>query len=241
MESSKASESKFRKNSEENGISLGDVVKNLVVISLPHLALIVIFVVYILVGAAILKEIENDQTLHSLDGIKIVPQESSILAKVKEQNKIYTSNCQSFNEKLNLFIEESLNTELNIEKSQDDQLESQSIKFIYSLNKKQKNKLNATDVFKTIAQHLIQFKKQLKRDLEFNLKLFMTDFSLKQNEISNNINILIDENLPNFESTRQSKTLAEKIHKNEQKRIFEWNLRQSIYFIGSLVTTLGKF
>ncbi|RNA41628.1 hypothetical protein BpHYR1_004000 [Brachionus plicatilis] len=195
MESSKASESKFRKNSEENGISLGDVVKNLVVISLPHLALIVIFVVYILVGAAILKEIENDQTLHSLDGIKIVPQESSILAKVKEQNKIYMSNCQSFNEKLNLFIEESLNTELNIEKSQDDQLESQSIKFIYN-------------------------------------------FSLKQNEISKNINILIDENLPNFESTRQSKTLAEKIHKNEQKRIFEWNLRQSIYFIGSLVTTL---
>lgn len=238
MESLDTSESKFRKNSEDNSISLRDVIKNLIVVSIPHLALILIFVVYTLVGAAILKEIENDKTLHSSEGFIFVQPEGSILTKVKEQNEIYSINQQSFFKNFFILIEQSLNTEINLQKSHDDQIESESFEFINSLNRKQKTKPNASEIFKIIAKHLIQYKKQLKRDLQSNLKSFMTDFSQKQNDISKNIDNLVTEN---YEKTKQHTKLIENRHRSEQKRILEWDLKQSIYFIGSLVTTLGIF
>lgn len=238
MESLDTSESKFRKNSEENIISLRDVIKNLIVISIPHLALILIFVVYTLVGAAILKEIENDRTLHSLESVIVVQPERSILAKVKEQNEIYSTNHQGFYQKFYFLIDQSLNTEINLQKSQDGQIESEPSEFMSSLNRKQKTRPNATEIFKMIAKHLIQFKKQLKRDLRTNLKSFIADFNIKQNDISKNIDTLINEN---YEKNKQKKKFIENEHKSEQKRIVEWDLKQSIYFIGSLVTTLGNF
>lgn len=45
---------------EKQDLSLKDILKNLFITSLPHAALIVVFLCYAMIGAAIIKEIESE-------------------------------------------------------------------------------------------------------------------------------------------------------------------------------------
>ena len=100
MDSTDKSESiNNRKHSEDLDISAREVLVNLIITSLPHLALIIIFVIYALVGAAILKEIENDKSLHFKHNIEIVPKNNEemreFLNHFRAQNDKYFTNQKS--------------------------------------------------------------------------------------------------------------------------------------------------
>ena len=77
-------------------LSLRQFTKNSFLVSLPHLALLLIFLFYVLIGAAILKEIESDRSLAKHDG------ESLELTS----NEIYKARLNEYKNKLHRFYDE---------------------------------------------------------------------------------------------------------------------------------------
>ncbi|CAF0706704.1 unnamed protein product [Brachionus calyciflorus] len=242
IESSETPESNNRKTSEDLDLSVRDIITNLCITSLPHIALITIFVTYALVGAAILKEIENDKTLHFNEDLLIVPTDYSnfrnTLSNLREHSENYGKNFQTLNEKLNFIIDENLSNKIKIDRTNEDTVEKNTQKIMSQIYKKQKNNLNITEVFKSIAKHIIQFKKQLKRNLNLNLKSFLNEFETSQNEFDTNMNRLIENNLEAISYLESTSEFKDDKNTN-RKIIYEWNFKRAIYFIGSLLTTLG--
>lgn len=286
--------------------------KNCFLVTLPHLAIFLIFLFYILLGAAILKEIESDRPLvdlkskssHSITSqlsndfkeiqTSFFNLELEFLENIKKYQETSYSNYNNFltryNKALSDLLQSSnktktLNSNKN-SKSEDKTSSSinlasinnnndeKTLKFVTKLYNKQKNNLNVDDVFKAIAKNLIDYKKEMKDNLNLNIDILFKEYDNKQKE---NIKLIYDlinkqelltrkqrdfvfsstsgifnaesssENIQDESSKKQSESsdktsLIKDIVENRiSKKNEKWNFSTSLYFVGSLLTTIGKF
>lgn len=231
--------------------SFKTIIKNLFTSSLPHVALVILFLFYAMVGASILKEIESQ---HLSESIK--PQSSNLnykkyyesylnlkqnqiiqldeLSKLKQEFLFH----KQFYSKYTNIVDDSLNfTDPNPNKVPND---NETITFMTQLYNKEKN-LNIGNVIKTIAKHLIEFKASLKSDLDSNLRHLIAEYEKRQINMETKLNRLVDQHLSfiNSKSTSTEESLEDKSEEIMRQKN-KWDFSTSIYFTGSLLTTIGK-
>lgn len=264
---------KSHKYTNQNKFSFRQFLTNSFLVSLPHLAILFIFLLYVLLGAAILKEIESDRPL--------------VEELISSQTTSDTSNL-NFNKKINQYTQNLNNlyaTDLNQLSEYNDRLTASSEKFLAKFNKikgsaldvnqndlnlsnktalptplmknfynfydKKKKKINVTEMFKAIAQNLIDFKKDLKENFCQDLNRLFQEYQAEQNELNLNLDDLIRERtINNDKSISEIKKIIAEVAVNDRdtssdrndKNKFKhakWDMRTSIYFMGSLLTTIG--
>lgn len=155
---------------------------------------------------------------------------TAIINKVNEQNKDLFA-------KINLLIDQTLimTSRINHTNSSNPELKDlsdiETLRFMSQLYNQQKKNVNIAQVFRSIAKHLIEFKKKLKANLDKNLKNLVVEYE--------NVH---KSNLDKWKSTSEwimdenEEGMSQRSHK-----IPKWNFFTSVYYIGSLLTTIGIY
>jgi len=264
--------------------SFRQFLKNSFLVSLPHLALLFIFSLYVLFGAAILKEIESDRPLanetsianpiEDVDLIQVAPPSNNVNFDqrvneyTKQLSQFYDEDFNQFkdyNEKLTFIYNKfllkfnkivSINEETKSTKNKDanglnDKNETESIKILSSFYNKKKNKINVTEMFKAIAQNLIDFRRDLKENLDNDVRNLFNEYHLEQSELKKEFKsslksrgVVFDAKLKEIENilkeirmNKQETNLGKKATINLKEKL---DMKTSIYFMGSLLTTIGE-
>jgi len=264
--------------------SFRQFLKNSFLVSLPHLALLFIFSLYVLFGAAILKEIESDRPLanetyianpiEEVDLIQVAPPSNNVNFDqrvneyTKQLSQFYDEDFNQFkdyNEKLTFIYNKfllkfnkivSINEETKSTKNKDanglnDKNETESIKILSSFYNKKKNKINVTEMFKAIAQNLIDFRRDLKENLDNDVRNLFNEYHLEQSELKKEFKsslksrgVVFDAKLKEIENilkeirmNKQETNLGKKATINLKEKL---DMKTSIYFMGSLLTTIGE-
>ena len=209
--------------------SFRQFLRNSFLVSLPHLTLLLIFSLYVLFGAAILKEIESDRPLanetsntnHPIeseqidDTIKRLNLNSRVNEYTKSLSQFYDDDFNQFkeyNEKLTLSynkfllkfnkivnIKEEMKSAKSKEENLNDKNETESMKILSSFYNKKKNKMNVTEMFKAIAQNLIEFRQDLKENLGNQVRNLFNEYNAEQNELKSEFKNLIKSRVVVFE------------------------------------------
>lgn len=242
-------------SSNSNNIyTISYLIKSSIKCSLPHLAILALFIVYTLLGATILKEIESDYdgnikaTRRSPNDQTNKLYENKLDDKNTKQNvansiKLYSEktsmNLNSFHANYEKMIENTLNlTNLNLKNTNPEDDDIETFEFFSKLFNKHKNNMNVEKMFKSIAKHVIQFKFKLKTNLTHNLHELVGEFAHSQNQLNNNINDLLKGKLKNVDEPKQSHVEDTTFTNSDNSK---WKFTTYVYFIGSLLTTMGNF
>jgi hypothetical protein len=263
--------------------SFRQFLKNSFLVSLPHLALLLIFSLYVLFGAAILKEIESDRPLANETSItnpiedvdiEVAPSnnlnfDQRVNEYTKQLSQFYDEDFNQFkdyNEKLTFIYNKfllkfnkivNINEDAKSTKNKDpnglnDKNETESIKILSSFYNKKKNKINVTEMFKAIAQNLIDFRRDLKENLDNEVRNLFNEYHLEQSELKKEFKSLLKSRVVVFDTklkeienifkeirvNKQESNLGKKATINIKEKL---DMKTSIYFMGSLLTTIGEF
>jgi hypothetical protein len=172
----------------------------------------------------------------------------------KDYNEKLTFIYNKFLLKFNKIV--SINEETKSTKNKDanglnDKNETESIKILSSFYNKKKNKINVTEMFKAIAQNLIDFRRDLKENLDNDVRNLFNEYHLEQSELKKEFKsslksrgVVFDAKLKEIENilkeirmNKQETNLGKKATINLKEKL---DMKTSIYFMGSLLTTIGE-
>lgn len=215
-----------------------DFFKTIFIVSLPHLALLIIFFIYLLTGASIIQEID-------IKNRNFKQKESPIHHTTNEVDKIIYYN--KFNDFLNIY-ENKMLEKLNLTNNYDDiDIDGENEKAFRFLKKfvkyQKKDVFNETDENPEEDSSLAYSKRLIKTFLEYkqDMQLNMNKYVFKL--LKQEIDVLKNEfklKLENIKDEDEYICEIENTEVDEPAKEDDQKFRNSIYFALSLLTTIGE-
>jgi hypothetical protein len=253
-----------------NNLTILYLLKSIFLFWLPHAAIIILFLVYTLLGAAILNEIESSDrsapaasSSSSKYDSQILPQKaaSKEAAVVLNKNNPQTSSLALNNllqqhvdktyanlEQFHVDFEKTIDVTLNLSQqsnvgvnSELDKDDLETFTFFSRLYNKHKTNMNVEKMFKSIAKHMIEFKVRLKANLTQNLKSAVNEFGESQARLNGHLNKVLVSAFPVGDGDESQNSKYNSIEVGQQKTDnLNWRFSNYAYFIGSYLTTIGE-
>lgn len=221
--------------------------KPLALNSLPHLAILILFLIYSLIGAAIFKEIETKnlitsskvQTGNQLSSIKYrndLKNDESFLRIKSQQIKLMLKEHKSkVNSNLNNFLDKYNHVNIENSTQKTDEIISETLELLGKLN------LKNTNLKKTAGNHLAEFVVKSKGAFQQDVKSIIDKYNNEQKLFEKRLYELLNRNeaslVPEHVSNDEHETCMD--DECQLKRIENKKFLQSFHFIMASLTTIG--
>jgi hypothetical protein len=201
-----------------------ETIKTFSLLSLPHTSIIFIYFIYILFGAAIIQEVEV-VSLDSANGaIK-----SDLDTQIRNQHN--QDNFLLILDKYEKNIVESIQRKMTDDSSSDDidqddeRLDMETLTLVTKLMRvEQKVDANSDEFYRKLIKYFVKYKEKLKSNFNSNIM-----------QVLNNEKLIVTRLI---ETSALPPSFTNETTENIKENI--WSFRKSLYFVGTLLTTIGK-